>query len=523
MAEFSVGASQGGSAEPLAHESFWPGPNSGRGGGLRSLIAHAVPKGANNSSMEWRSKRAARSNSMGTFGCDLPLRAARKLLTEAKPSSPLIQLRVRPRALAKALTLGCSCSVPMRDQIARRSASIPSFTAPILANSTLVVQFVRDHIARSDTIWSLRRANCGTANQLTSAGLVPKRDLNGGTWVELGQSTLHRGDALSTYSDWPAPDLIMSDGAYGVGGFPGDPRTPEGLVDWYRPHIVEWSKASHPATTLWFWNTEIGWATMHPILQENGWDYVETIVWDKGISHIAGNVNGDTIRQFPVVTELCIFYRRRLEFPTSEGLMSARQWLRFEWQRSGLPLNRANEACGVRNAATRKYLTQDWLWYFPPPEMMERLAAYANRFGDQARRPYYSLDGTTSVTGPEWARLRHSWNHRHAITNVWSAPPLNGEERYRGNGIRSAPRVHRPGQQATVHLNQKPLRFMQDIISASTRPGDVVWEPFGGLCSASVAAVKLGRNAYTSEIVPHFADLAAERLAQAKTEPPRPL
>src|SRR5690606_1700911 len=60
-------------------------------------------------------------------------------------------------------------------------------------------------------------------------------------------------------------------------------------------------KAAQPATTLWFWNTEIGWATVHPLLAEQGWEYVQTIVWDKGIAHIAGNVNGDTIRQFPVV------------------------------------------------------------------------------------------------------------------------------------------------------------------------------------------------------------------------------
>ena len=51
--------------------------------------------------------------------------------------------------------------------------------------------------------------------------------------------------------------------------------------------------------------------------------------------------------------------------------MPVQQWLRYEWQRAGLPLARANEACGVRNAATRKYLTQDWLWYWPPGEMIE--------------------------------------------------------------------------------------------------------------------------------------------------------
>jgi site-specific DNA-methyltransferase (adenine-specific) len=40
----------------------------------------------------------------------------------------------------------------------------------------------------------------------------------------------------------------------------------------------------------------------------------------------------------------------------------------------------------------------------------------------------------------------------------------------------------------------------------------VIWEPFGGLCSASVAAVTLGRRAFAAETDPAFADLAAERL-----------
>jgi site-specific DNA-methyltransferase (adenine-specific) len=47
----------------------------------------------------------------------------------------------------------------------------------------------------------------------------------------------------------------------------------------------------------------------------------------------------------------------------------------------------------------------------------------------------------------------------------------------------------------------------------------VVWEPFGGLCSASVAAVRLGRRAFTAETDPAFADLAAERLRRSGAAP----
>ena len=66
---------------------------------------------------------------------------------------------------------------------------------------------------------------------------------------------------------------------------------------------------------------------------------------------------------------------------------------RAEWQRTSLPFSKANEACGVANAASRKYLSADHNWYFPPEDHFERLVAYANRHGDPAGRPFFSLDG----------------------------------------------------------------------------------------------------------------------------------
>lgn len=331
------------------------------------------------------------------------------------------------------------------------------------------------------------------------------------------KATLHRGDALRAYAKWPTPTTIISDGAYGVRGFNGDTTDEHGLADWYRPHVEAWAVHATPATTLWFWNTEVGWARVHPLLEDHGWDYVETITWDKGVAHIAGNVNGNTIRRFPVVTEVCVLYQRKFEVPGLDGPMPVQQWLRHEWQRSGLPLYLANEACGVRNAATRKYLTQDWLWYWPPAEMMERLATYANERGTPSGWPYFSLDGQNAITAKEWERLRYKWHHTHGLTNVWSRPPLHDSERLKGTLRRAAPRVYKPTEGSSAHLNQKPLEFMERLVRAVTDTGDVVWEPFGGLASASVAAVALGRQAYVAEIDKDFAKLAAERLRTAET------
>ena len=326
---------------------------------------------------------------------------------------------------------------------------------------------------------------------------------------------LHRGDALDAYPGWPAPAAIISDGAYGVRGFHGDTIGTSRLADWYRPHVEAWSRQAGPAATLWFWNTEVGWATVHPLLVRHGWDYVQAITWDKGTGHVAGNVNGKTIRRFPVVSEICVFYQRRLVITGPDGPKSAQEWVRHEWQRAGLALGRANEACGVANAATRKYLTRDWLWYWPPGLMMERLAAYAAEHGSVSGRPYYSLDGRAAVTAKEWDALRYKWRHAHGLTNVWRLPPLHGVERIKGTMRRAAPRVHNPGSLSAAHLNQKPLEFMRRILAAVTSPGDVVWEPFGGLASAAVAAVETGRFPCAAEIDRDFAEIAVQRLDDA--------
>ena len=77
---------------------------------------------------------------------------------------------------------------------------------------------------------------------------------------------------------------------------------------------------------------------------------MQAITWDKGIGHVAGNVNGKTIRRFPVVTEICVFYQRRLEVAGPDGAMPVQQWMRHEWQRSGLRAGPGQR--GVRRDAT---------------------------------------------------------------------------------------------------------------------------------------------------------------------------
>jgi site-specific DNA-methyltransferase (adenine-specific) len=117
------------------------------------------------------------------------------------------------------------------------------------------------------------------------------------------------------------------------------------------------------------------------------------------------------------------------------------------------------------------------------------LVNYANTHGHLAGKPYFSLDGIRPATGTAWARMRSKFYCPHGVTNVWQRDPLRNGERVKvTNGGRA------------VHLNQKPLDLMKRIILASSDMGDVVWEPFGGLFSAALAARQLNRRAFAAEI-----------------------
>lgn len=310
-------------------------------------------------------------------------------------------------------------------------------------------------------------------------GTRPKSDIWKNEWVQL-----HLGNSLDFYAQWPNPTVIVSDGGYGILGFEGDTTDHLGLPEWYEAHVAAWAKYALPETTLWFWNSEIGWAAVHPILEKYGWRYQNCNIWNKGKAHIAGNVNTGKIRRFPVVSEVCVQY----VLETRIGDLPLKQWLRREWERSMLPLCKANEACGVADAAVRKYLDRGHLWYFPPPDMFLRLQQYANAHGDPQGRPYFSIDGKEPGTAEQWSTMRAKFCCPHGVTNVWDRPPVNGKERIKASKGRA------------VHLNQKPLDLMRMIVQASSEEGDVVWEPFGGLFSASFAACELHRRAHGAEI-----------------------
>lgn len=183
-------------------------------------------------------------------------------------------------------------------------------------------------------------------------------------------------------------------------------------------------------------------------------------------------------------------------------MVSVQDWMRAEWRRSGLPLYKSNEACGVRNAATRKFLAKDDVWYFPPAKAIMKLAEYANTYGDKTDIPYFSLDRKDPLKEEEWSGLRAKWNHIHGVTNVWHVSALHGSERLKASSGKA------------LHYNQKPMEIIEYLVRTSTDEGDVVWDPFAGLATTAVCCMETGRRCFCAEISSETFDHAIHRITE---------
>jgi site-specific DNA-methyltransferase (adenine-specific) len=68
------------------------------------------------------------------------------------------------------------------------------------------------------------------------------------------------------------------------------------------------------------------------------------------------------------------------------------------------------------------------------------------------------------------------------------------------------------------HPTMKPLKLMGRLIKNSTRPGEVVLDPFGGSGSTMMAAEQLGRACFMVELDPAYIDVICKRYEELTGE-----
>jgi site-specific DNA-methyltransferase (adenine-specific) len=70
----------------------------------------------------------------------------------------------------------------------------------------------------------------------------------------------------------------------------------------------------------------------------------------------------------------------------------------------------------------------------------------------------------------------------------------------------------------TDHPTQKPEKLLAKIVLASSKEGDLVFDPFNGSGTTTVVAKKLGRHYLGIEIDENYCCLAAKRLKLAESD-----
>jgi len=92
----------------------------------------------------------------------------------------------------------------------------------------------------------------------------------------------------------------------------------------------------------------------------------------------------------------------------------------------------------------------------------------------------------------------HTWNFKNQkeMHNFIQSPICMGRERIKN----------------PIHPTQKPIRVLEHIIKIATKPNDVVFDPFMGVGSTGVAAIRLSRQFIGIEIDEQYFKAAEERL-----------
>ena len=331
------------------------------------------------------------------------------------------------------------------------------------------------------------------------------------------------GEAADIYPTLdPGYTLIISDGAYGIGGFPGDPTSPKALADWYAPHLEAWDRLAAPSSSLYFWCTPEGCARMLPAIEAAGWRYYSRIVWNKGMAALAGRLDTNAIRGWPTATEDCYFYVREAvdistmaadviyrDLDASRRDSSAPVLLRSDRERAGLSRKDLARAFPSASGGLTGCVT-NWEegYNFPTWEVWQRCAAWLKEHGEpQDDRPYLVTEAVWAGRGTlresyealrgeyealresyealrgEYEALRYPFALPQGVTDVWTGLPVN-----------------RPGR----HGCAKRDDHIERIVQASSRPGDRVLEPFGGGAPVLRACRKLGRACDSIERDPEW-------------------
>ncbi len=253
-------------------------------------------------------------------------------------------------------------------------------------------------------------------------------------------------------------------------------RTEEDYRNWCREWFLEIERVCKRSASLYLFGYLRNLVHLFHDIIDLGFEFRQEIIVDKGMKSIAGRKTS-TYKQFPNTTETIFFF-------VYDAKPAIRACLLERAKELGLNAKTINARLGVKangGGVWSLYTGDNILAQVPTSEMWGRLEAV--------------LD----FTAPEDLK-GFIFEPQMGLTNVWQDIDFYAEER--------------------IHRTQKPLRLIERLIQASSRPGQVVLDPFAGSGSTAVAARALGRHSISIEIDAEMAAKAVKRLAAGAQRQP---
>ncbi len=164
------------------------------------------------------------------------------------------------------------------------------------------------------------------------------------------------------------------------------------------------------------------------------------------------------------------------------------------------------------------------LWLRERMTILSRIMWYYDSSGVQAKKYYgslyepilfavkdpksYTFNALDIEIEAKTGATRKLIDYRKEIPTPYKTTKIPGNAWY-------FPRVRYRMDEYEEHPSQKPEALLERIIKASSNPGDLILDPFGGTFSTSAVAQKLGRKSVSIELQEEYFKIGLRRLGIA--------
>jgi DNA modification methylase len=314
-----------------------------------------------------------------------------------------------------------------------------------------------------------------------------------------------QGDCLEVMRDIAdkSVDLIVIDPPYNIGK---DKRWDkwhkvDDYVSFMSDVFKECERVLKPTGSFYWFHNDMAQVSklMQSIEDSTSLTYKQMITIDKPDNSFVKDLYGSQnhFRNYLNIAEYCLFYT----FQDDSGLSkvmgdysnfnSLKTYFKTEQQRIESDLNiRLKER--LKWTTHFHWFAQGKSWGMCTEERYEELR---KEFPNYFLRDYSDLRKEYETQRLEYENQRYKFNASDGVKNVWSYSFREDKK--------------------TKHPTQKPVKLIEDIISYSSKEGDVVLDFFLGSGTTAVAAINTNRHFIGIEREPEYVEISNKRIADA--------